>query len=165
MLDLYCGKAGRMYQGIWHEAESYFGTDKNNPHNLALTARVSAEQASQFFDLMAFNVFDIDCYSSPWRVARWILRRRGAGRFGIVATVGEYKSLYLGTASEMIKAAIGARGLSDYRLMERYYDLIIKLMIKSLGDIPGVSLSSGVVARYLTPMNIMSYFALIIDKS
>jgi len=162
VLDLYCGKNGRMYRGIWSQAEDYFGVDKYTPHQLAPTARMSAERASQQLDLDRYNLFDVDCYSSPWVVARTILHRRGPGRFGLVMTSGEDRGLRNGHANEIIRRSIGASGLSDYRLLVRYRELVIGLMLRSLGEIKGVQLLRAVKAE--TDRHIQ-YIGLIVEKT
>ena len=93
VLDLYCGARGWMWRMIWKDAESYLGVDRFIPHSLATTMRMSAERASQALDLNQYNIFDVNCYSSPWKVARRICRRRDPGRFGMVLTSGEYRGM------------------------------------------------------------------------
>ena len=161
VLDLYCGRQGKMHQGLWNEADLYFGTDKNCPHRFGNTVKMSAEYASQHLDISDFNIFDVDCYASPWRVARRILRRHTGGRLGIVMTSGEYRGLENGRSSEIVRRSIGASGLSDYRLLGRFQDSIIRLMIRSLGEIAGVKLLKGVVAQTNTHI---VYLALTLDK-
>jgi hypothetical protein len=162
VLDLYCGEQGRMYQGIWSEAIRYFGVDKYRPHNLAPTARMSAEKASQQMNLADWNLFDVDCYSSPWAVARMICKRRPPGRYGMALTSGEARGLRGGDSNEIIRTTIGASAISDLRLLGRYQDLIIKLMIRSLGEMPGVTLQQAAMAK--TARGIV-YIGLIMDKA
>lgn len=161
VLDLFCGQAGRMWSGVWRSADSYFGVDKHSPHCLAQTVRMSAERAVKSLDLNRYNLFDIDTYSSPWLIARRICRRRGPGTFGLALTSGEFRGLENGHSNEIIRVSIGARGLSDYRLLGRYHDLVLRLMIRSLGEIPGTHLLRCVVTK--TARNI-AYLALTIDK-
>ena len=122
VLDLYCGAEGQMYRGVWSRAASYFGVDKNRPHNLAPTVRMSAERASASFDLDRYNCFDVDCYDSPWKVARRIIQRRGPGTFGMALTTGEQHGLMSGRGNEIIRATLGIRNLSDTRLFGRFWE-------------------------------------------
>lgn len=147
VLDLYCGEQGRMYQGIWSRAAEYFGVDKFRPHKLAVTARMSAERAAQQLRLDDYNLYDLDCYDSPWGVARTILRRRGPGRFGLAMTSGEERGLKNGHSNEIIRRTIGASGLSDLRLLGRYQDLVVGLMLRSLAELPGVQLVAAAKAE------------------
>lgn len=163
VLDLYCGCNGEMYQGIWSRAEVYFGVDKFNPHKLANTARMSAEVASQRFDLDRYNIFDVDCYASPWAVARRILLRRGAGAFGIILTNGEERGFKNGNSNELVRATLGLSGFSDLRLLVRYSDLVIDLMIRSLLEIPGIRFVAGIKGT-VHKTNSMRYIGLVLDK-
>ncbi len=162
VLDLYCGEEGRMYQGVWSEASSYFGVDKFRPHSLATTVKMSAERASQQLRLDDYNLFDVDCYASPWAVARTICRRRGPGCFGLAMTSGEERGLKNGHSSEIIRRTIGASGLSDYRLLGRYQDMVIGLMLRSLGEIPGTTLCRAAKAK--TARHIV-YLGVVVEKS
>jgi len=165
VLDLYCGAYGKMYQGIWHRADDYFGVDKNHPHDFGTTMKMSAEQAVQSIDLERFNIFDIDCYSSPWAVARRIIQRKRGGRFGLCLTSGESRGLANGSSNEIIRTTIGASGLSDLRLLHRYMDVVYGLMIRSLLEMPGVSFVAGVKAMVdKSSIQNMTYFSLILDK-
>lgn len=166
VLDLYCGASGEMYKGIWHKAHRYFGTDKYSPHSLAPTARMSAEMATQSLNLDEFNIFDVDCYASPWIVARRILRRRGPGRFGLILTNGESRGLRNGTTNEIVRVTLGVSGLSDLRLLGRYQELVNGLMIRSLGEINGIRLTRGAWSTLRKVAgNEMYYIGLIVDKS
>lgn len=161
VLDLYCGKDGKMFRHVWQEADSYFGTDAKRPHNLAPTVKMTAERASQQLDLGRWNVFDLDCYDSPWVVARQVFRRRPAGRFIAILTSGEDRGLKGGTSNEIIRVTLGLSNLSDLRLLGRYGDLVTNLMIRSLIELPGVRLVAGVQAK--TSRNIR-YIGLVVDK-
>lgn len=162
VLDLYCGEQGRMYQGLGHRASDYFGVDKFRPHKLAATVKMSAERASQQLRLDDYNLFDVDCYASPWVVARTICRRRGPGRFGLALTSGEERGLKNGHSSEIIRRTIGASGLSDYRLLGRYQETIIGLMLRSLGELPGIALSRAAKAE--TGRHIV-YLGVVVEKN
>lgn len=161
VLDLYCGSLGKMYQGIWHRASGYLGVDKNIPHSLDKTIKLSAEYAASKFDLSPFNVFDVDCYSSPWIVTRRLLKRISPGRYGFCLTSGEHRGLSNGNSNEVIRATLGLSGFSDLRLLVRYQRLVMLLMIKSLLDIDGVKIESGQIA--LTERGI-AYIGLVVDK-
>lgn len=160
VLDLYCG-TGRMYEEVWHQADSYFGVDAHKPHHLAATSKLSADAAVQMFELDEWNIYDIDCHGSPWKVARRICRKRGSGVFGLVMTSGEYRGFAGFGTNEMIRRSIGATGLSDYRLFKRHYFMIIGLMIRGLGEIDGISLLKGVKAE--TARHIV-YVGLLLDR-
>lgn len=134
VLDLYCGAEGQMYQGVWHKADSYFGVDKRGPHGLAPTCKMSAERAAGTFALDDYNLFDLDCYDSPWKVARRIIQRRGPGAFGMALTTGEQHGLMSGKGNEIIRATLGIRNLSDTRLFGRFWEDVILLMVRSLGE-------------------------------
>ncbi len=160
--DLYCGKDGKMWEGIWKEADAYLGCDKFHPHSHATTLKISAERAVQAFDLDAYTIFDVDCYVSPWAVARKILRRRGPGTFGLVVTIGEERALKNGWGNEIIRRTIGASGLSDLRLLVRYRELVYGLMLHSLGELPGIRLLGGCKGVAAGPQQ-MHYFGLVIE--
>ncbi len=160
VLDLYCGEVGAMYQGIWREAETYFGVDKFRPHKLATTARMSAEVASQRLDLGRYNIFDVDCYASPWAVARRVLLRRGPGRLALVLTDGEDRALKK-QGNEIIRATLGLGNLSDLRLLVRYRELVMGLMVRSLAEMPAVRFLGGVKAETNTHV---TYLGLLFDK-
>jgi len=162
VLDLYCGASGRMWQEVWRDAEAYLGVDKEQPHNHATTLRMSAERAVQSLAIDEYNVYDLDCYVSPWLVARRILHRRADGRFGLAFTCGEERGMK-DQSNEIVRVSIGARGLSDYRLLTRYADLIVHLMVRSLTEIAGIKLVSGVVAKRVR-QNTMFYGGLLLDK-
>ena len=161
VLDLYCGAQGRMYSLVWQYADLYLGVDKNTPHSLARTIKMSAERAVCSLDLDKYNVFDVDTYTTPWIVARKILKRRGEGRLGLVLTLGDKRG-GTGHQSQVVRRLVGATNLSDYRLMMRYHDLIVKLLLRSLAELPGVRLLEGV--EHETPSKIV-YIALTIDIS
>lgn len=163
VLDLYCGASGQMWQGVWREATTYLGVDKNTPHSHATTMRMSAERAVQSLDLDTYNLFDVDTYSSPWAVARKVIKRRGPGQFGLALTVGEARGLRNGNSNEIVRRSIGASGLSDYRLLGRYQDLVTGLMIRSLIEIPGISLSAGRIGKGVGN-NPMVYIGLLLDN-
>jgi hypothetical protein len=160
VLDLYCG-SGIMYKEVWHKANSYLGVDKYSPHKLDRTIKLSAEMAVANLDLSLFNIFDVDCYDSPWIVARRILHKLDAGRHGLVLTSGEWRSL-CSTANEIVRATLGLSGFSDLRLLIRYQKLINLLMIKSLTEIKGVVPHYGAIAY--TNRNI-AYIGLVVDKT
>ncbi len=163
VLDLYCGKDGKMFQGIWAQAESYFGVDKFQPHKLGNTARMSAEVASQRLNLDGFNIFDVDCYASLWAVARRILARRGAGTFGLALTDGEDRGMKNGHSNEIVRATLGLSHFSDLRLLSRFSDLVIDLMVRSLLEMPGVRFVAGVKGT-VEKANPVRYIGLILDK-
>jgi len=163
VLDLYCGKDGRMWEGIWRDAESYLGCDKFRPHNHTTTLKMSAERAVQSLDLDSWTIFDIDPYASPWVVGRRILLKRGAGTYGLALTSGEERGLKNGSSNEIIRRSIGASGLSDYRLLLHYRDLVFGLMLRSLADIPGITLKKGVKVTGAGPSK-MLYFAMVIES-
>ena len=160
VLDLYCG-SGRMYETVWHRADDYFGVDAHRPHHLASTAKLSADAAVQMLSLNDWNIYDVDCYSSPWKVARRICRKRDQGTFGMVLTSGEFRGLSGGRTNEIIRRSIGATGLSDYRLLCRHHGLIIELMIRSLAEVKGIELLKGIKAE--TERHIV-YLSLLLDK-
>lgn len=161
VLDLYCGSEGRMYSGIWYKAADYFGVDKNVPHKLANTCRMSAEVASQQLNLDDYNVFDIDPYSNPWPVARQIIRRRGAGKFAMILTSSEYRGNGFAFGCEIVRRSIGASGLSNYSMLGHFSDLVTRLMVRSLAEIDGVRLLAA--ARAKTSTNV-EYISLVLDK-
>ena len=164
VLDLYCGQQGEMYQRVWSKAGHYLGVDKNRPHRLAKTMRASAEMAVQELDLSLFNCFDVDCYDSPWAVARRILRRCGHGRFGLVLTEGTARSLKSGDCNEVIRATLGLGALSNLTLMIRFNDVVTRLMLASLVSLPRVRLEcaiEGVVRK----QNVIKYLGLVVDKA
>lgn len=163
VLDLYCGERGEMYKAVWHRAGIYLGVDKNKNHKLARTMRATAELAVQELNLDPFNIFDLDCYDSPWIVARRILRRRGPGRFGLVLTSGETRGMKPGHCNEIIRATLGLGTLSDLRLLIRYDDLVMDLMIASLADVAKIRLVSGIKGK-LQKAHAMYYFGLVVDK-
>lgn len=163
VLNLYCGEQGEMYRGIWARAETYFGVDKYRPHKLANTARMSAELASQRLNLDAYNIYDVDCYSSPWAVARRILLRRGPGRFGLILTDGEERGFKNGNSNEIVRSTLGISHLSDLRLLTRYSDLVINLMLRSLLEMPGIHFLEGIRGT-VRKANTMRYIGLILDK-
>lgn len=162
VLDLYCGSHGLMYREIWHQAESYLGTDKDMPHALAPTLRIRAELASQHFDLDSFNVFDVDCYDSPWLIARRIVRRRGPGRFALILTTGESRGLRSGSANELIRSTLGLSKFSDLRLLDRYryvvWGVMLRSLIESAAGVSCVKLVRGETGRF------MQYYGLLLDK-
>jgi hypothetical protein len=164
VLDLFCGREGEMYQRVWHRAGLYLGVDKAEPHKLARTICLPAELAVQELDLDLFNCYDVDCYASPWLVARRVLRKRGPGRFGLVLTSGENRSLKTGDCNEVMRTTLGVSGLSDLRLLSRFSDLVMDLMIASLGEMPGIKLESGIKAKVAKP-DAVYYFGLIVDKA
>lgn len=163
VLDLYCGSSGMMYQHIWHEAETYLGIDKDKPHNLAPTLRMRAEVASQHFDLDAFNIFDVDCYDSPWLVARRIVRRRGPGKFALILTSGESRGMRNGDTNELIRSTLGLSKFSDLRLLDRYRYVVWGVMLRSLLEsargVRCLKLVHGETERF------MQYYGLLLDKS
>jgi hypothetical protein len=166
VLDLYCGAEGQMYQHCWADAETYFGVDKFRPHGLAPTAKMSAEHAAGRLRLDDYTLFDVDCYDSPWIVARRILKRRGPGRFGLALTSGDFcmahgGGSHPGYGNEVIRATLGVSDFSDLGLLGRYHDLVHKLMIRSLGEIDGIRLVSAVQGE--TERHI-KYIGLIVDK-
>lgn len=161
VLDLYCGKHGEMYQNIWHEADGYLGVDKNEPHDLALTVKTTAENAASKFDLSHFNIFDIDPYNSPWLVARRILHRLEPGKYGMTLTSGEHRGLSNSHSNEIIRATLGLSDFSDLRLLVRYQPLILKLMIRSLGEIEGVKLTNAILSIATRGV---AYIGLVFDK-
>lgn len=160
VLDLYCG-TGVMYKHVWSKADGYLGTDRDNPHDLDRTIKISAELAVANLDLRPFNIFDVDCYSSPWIVARRILRKVTPGRFGLTMTSGEDRGLKNGHSNEIIRSTLGLSHFSDLRLLGRYQKLINKLMIKSLLELPGIKPVYGAIAY--TKRNI-AYIGLVLDK-
>ncbi len=160
VLDLYCG-SGVMYTEVWHKAKTYLGVDKYSPHNLDRTIKLSAEMAVAKLDLSLFNLFDVDCYDSPWIVARRVLHKIGEGRYGLVMTSGEKRGFENTHTNEIIRVTLGISVLSDYRLLVRYQKLINLLMIKSLIDIKGIKPVSGVIAYTSTGI---AYMGLVIDK-
>jgi hypothetical protein len=162
VLDLYCGKEGRMWEGIWQEADSYLGCDKFRPHGKATTLKMSAERAAQFLSLDDYTIFDVDCYSSPWVVARKILRRRGPGTFGLCLTVGEDKGLK-DEASEIIRVTTGIGSLARCHLLARFGDIVLGLMLKSMICIPGITAEQGIKAT-IVKQNQMYYLGLIVSK-
>ena len=164
VLDLYCGKDGLMWSYVWKNADSYFGVDKNVPHSKARTVRMSAEKAVSKLDLDKYNIFDIGTYSSPWVVARRILKKKSAGIFGLALTCGESRGMKNGKSNEIIRVSTGSSGLSDYRLLYRYYDLVIKLMIRSLGEINNITIEKAVMAQ-AGVQNKMTYIGLIVLKN
>ena len=160
VLDLYCG-TGRMYEEVWQRADTYFGVDAHKPHRLASTMKLSADAAVQMLELDEWNIFDIDCYSSPWKVARRICRKRGPGIFGLIMTSGEFRGLTGGRTNEIIRRSIGATGSSDYRLLGRHHGLIIQLMLRAIGEIKGITLLKGIKAQ--TGRRVV-YITLLLEK-
>ena len=138
-----------------------FRNDKNNPHDLAKTIKISAEQAVANLPLEKFNIFDVDCYSTPWIVARRLLRKVHPGYFGLIMTSGEYRGLQNSNSNEIIRTTLGVSHFSDLRLLGRYHKLINKLMIKSMLEIPGIEYGYGVIAY--TNRNIC-YIGLALNK-
>ncbi len=163
VLDLYCGKGGKMWEGIWKEADVYLGCDKFRPHDFATTLKISAERAVQSFDLDVYTIFDVDCYASPWAVARRILRRRGPGKFGLILTTGEERALKNGSANEIIRRSIGASELSDLRLLVKYREFVYELMLRSLGELPGITLIGGCKGVAAGAQQ-MLYFGLVVES-
>ena len=163
VLDLFCGQQGWMYQGIWHEASEYLGVDKFRPHRLATTLKVSAERAVGTFDLSCYTIFDVDTYTTPWVVARRICVRRGPGRFGMALTLGDERGLKNGHSNEITRRMIGASGLSDYRLLVRYRQFIQGLLLRSIGEMPGITLVEAVKGEVVKQSTI-TYIGLVVDK-
>lgn len=164
VLDLYCGRYGYMYQDVWYQASEYLGTDNNEPHDLAHTLKMSAERAVQDMDLDTFNIYDVDPYNSPWIVARRILRRRASGQFGLVLTSGEWRGLYGSHANEVIRATLGLTTISNLSLFCRQYETIMLLMVRSLVEMPGVTLDAGVYGMHDIG-NPIWYGALLLTKA
>jgi len=164
VLDLYCGAEGQMYQGVWHKADSYFGVDKRAPHSLAPTCKMSAERAAGTFDLDAYNLFDLDCYDSPWKVARRIIQRRGSGTFGMALTSGEQHGLMSGKGNEIIRATLGIRNLSDTRLFGRFWEDVLLLMVRSLGEMERATLGPTLTITGKRTGYWVHYLGITIDK-
>ena len=163
VLDLYCGKDGVMWEHVWKHADSYLGVDKNIPHSKARTIKTTAEKAVSKFDLEKYNIFDIDTYSSPWVMARRVLRKKKNGIFALVLTSGEYYGMKSKT-NEIIRVSTGSSGLSDYRLLSRYYDLVIGLMVKSLSEIKGIFIDKAVMFQ-TGRQNNMTYIGILVLKN
>ena len=164
VLDLYCGKVGKMYQLVWREAGTYLGTDKNEPHGLGPAIKLSAERAVSTLPLDRWNIYDIDPYDSPWAIARKIIHRRGPGLFGLVLTSGEGRGLRNGDSNEIIRRTIGASSLSNLTLLGRWQYDVMGLMIRSLLEMEGMAFSGGVQAHTGGP-NPMYYFGLLLHKT
>jgi len=130
VLDLYCGMTGEMYDRVWNRADEYLGCDKYNPHRKAKTARLSAETTIETIDIEMFNIFDLDCYSSPWAVANRIVEK-ATGRLGMVLTDGTWRATG-GKMNEEMRRELGVGHFSITTLFKRYYHEVSLIMLKAL---------------------------------
>lgn len=133
VLDLYCG-SGVMYKNVWYRAGSYFGTDKNKTHTYTPTAKISAEKAVSNFNLDKFNIFDIDCYSCPWGVARKIAKTKANESYVLILTDGTSRGLINGISNKYIRDALNLNGITDVRFLGRYREYVIGQMYAWLDD-------------------------------
>jgi hypothetical protein len=78
----------------------------------------------------------------------------------MVLTSGEDRGLK-GYGNEIIRRTIGAEGLSYYGLLSRYGELVMGLMIRSLTELPGITISQA--AQSGGGRNIR-YYALVVEK-
>lgn len=133
VLDLYCG-LGVMYKNVWYRAKSYFGVDKNKTHTYKPTARISAEKAVSNFDLDDFNIFDIDCYSCPWGVARKIAKTKLNENYILILTDGTTRGLINGKSNKFIRDGLNLNGITDVRFLGRYREYVIRQMYGWVND-------------------------------
>lgn len=163
VLDLFCGTYGVMFQEVWKDAAFYFGTDKKKPHSLGPTITMTAEYAAAKLNLDKYNIFDIDTYVSPWKIAEKIIDRRSPGKFALVMTSGESRGLKNGHTNALIRRGARCDGLSDYRLLSRYQHLVMLLMIRSLLDRDYIKALNG-VCNITEGSNQTYYILLLLEK-
>ena len=131
VLDLFAG-AGAMFREIWKEADDYLGIDKRfsrlredglcwHGDNLKLLLHAMKEAK--------WNVFDLDAYNNPWILARKLLPLIRCNTFIMTLTCGIGRGLKNGKTNGHIRKVSGTNGLSDTRLLYRWYDDIVRWII------------------------------------
>jgi hypothetical protein len=120
-----------MYREVWSKAKEYVGIDLN-PHSLAPTLAGDNRILIRYFDMDAFNIFDVDAYSSPWQLARYIVKNRRKAPFHIVLTSGEKRGMQTPHCNKFIRAVLGLQAFSDCRMLHRFHNLVVEIMIKNL---------------------------------
>ena len=77
VLDAYCGPEGEMHRRAWHRADGYAGIDTAwRPEDERRRYVGDNRVVLRAIDLGAFNVFDLDSFSSPWALSVIIAARR-----------------------------------------------------------------------------------------
>ena len=98
VFDAYAG-AGVAYYGVWKRAASYVGCDLKWYPDERLVYVADNRRVLRLIDLLAFNIFDLDAFGSPWEQAYIMSARRTLSpgeRFGLVITDGSGLKLKFG---------------------------------------------------------------------
>lgn len=77
-----------------------------------------------------WNLYDLDAYASPWRLANDICRMREDGVFSMALTCGIYRALNAGTVEAFISQRIGLMGLGwNVGIITRWYPNIVEWLM------------------------------------
>jgi hypothetical protein len=131
VLDLFAGE-GRMHQAVWHAADRYLGIDRRYSRarddglcwqgdNRVLLAPAMAEAS--------WNIFDLDAYDNPWPLGRRLIGTMSCPEFTMTITCGIGRGLRNGKTNGYVRRTSGTKGLSDTRLLHRWYDDVVRWIV------------------------------------
>ena len=126
VLELYAG-LGQMFDECFDGCNRHLGIEKRRVQRPNwITGDNRKLLPSHVND--GWDIYDGDAYDNPWVILSDVCRMRGPGCFGLLATCGIGRGLKNGKTNGFIRQVTGTDGLSDTRLLFRWYDDIIQMI-------------------------------------
>lgn len=110
-----------------------------------------------------WDLYDVDAYADPWRLAASVMRLTDQERFGVAITDGILRSLNTGVVNGFVRQRIGYNGMPPSGLLTRWYTDIVKWLIADWHRY-GITVES---ARRIKSKNshLVTYYGLIVHKN
>jgi len=133
VLDLFAG-AGVMWNYCYRECAAYCGVDRKDGGQPGLIVGDNRRLLPRLMLSRDWNVFDCDAYANPWIIVHDVCRLRRPGQFVTVTTCGLSRGLKGGRSNPFVRGITGTEGLSDIRLLYRWYDDVIRWIVQKCAE-------------------------------
>jgi len=160
VLECY-GGLGHIHDAVYTEVKKHMAFELrkvNRPTWLQGDNRVLLTKNAKGWDL-----YDVDAYADPWRLAASCHRLTDSKRYGMAITDGLFRSLNTGVVNGFVRQRISYNGITgNSGLITRWYEDIVKWLIQDWGRY-GVSVEK---AKKIKSKNshLVTYYGLILRK-
>lgn len=124
--DLYAGQ-GEMYKACYTKVMRYKGFElRDIPHPAGGLVLHGDNRILWSKFHTGFNFIDSDAYGTPWVLLHDVMKRIDSGKFAVVITDGQFRTLQTGNLHGYSRQMIGYGGLPDNGLIAHWRDDIVR---------------------------------------
>lgn len=124
--DLYAG-GGEMYRLCYEKVGRYKGFELRYIDHPAKASVLHGDNRILWAKHHAgFNFIDSDAYGTPWVLLHDVMKKIDSGKFAVVITDGQFRTLQTGNLHGYSRQMIGYGGLPDNGLIAHWRDDIVR---------------------------------------